>query len=165
MVEDQDRRPTSRPRVGRPDGGGPATRLLCLLLALACASCKSPEEQEAEDVARLRQLQIDAEKQAEADRREADRRERDRMLEAEYDLQWARCISDMGPDRCRVIGEALLWRCALAGDDKALRSCAADRFERRAEILGAPLPDPEPEPEPDPATGPEAPPPAEDPAQ
>lgn len=136
------------------------TRPLCLLLVLACASCKSPEEQAKEDAERLERVrlqeEIKARKVEEKEQAAAELRDRDRKLEDLYDRAWAECVTLQGLDECREIGEAMLWRCRSwkRGEETGMEGCAEERFDRRGLEVGWTPPEPE--------ASPEAEPPAED---
>lgn len=66
------------------------------------------------------------------------RHEREKELDAYYEMEWVKCVNDLGVERCKVIQETGMWKCRgfrAHEVESGIKYCAKDRFEDRHELL------------------------------
>lgn len=86
-----------------------------LLLGSSCESEKAQRQRE----------------EAEAARRAEEQRLREKRLEEYYDLEWIKCVNELGIDRCKTIQEIGLFKYSTSsrGLDESARHIMDDRHE------------------------------------
>lgn len=70
-----------------------------------------------------------------------ERREREKKLDRYYELEWVKCVNELGIERCKVIQETGFRQCEnfSNGATSGLSSCAEERFkDRMKEVVGEP---------------------------
>jgi hypothetical protein len=100
-------------------------RWIVLLAVVACGP-NTPEEKAAVEI---------EEAKVEKEKREA--YERAKRAERYYELEWVRCVNDLGIDRCKVIQETGFHQCENweFKDERGIQKCAEHRLHDRAETL------------------------------
>ena len=90
-------------------------RLAFLVAALTLLSCEGPKEKE--------------------------QHEQDKQLDRYYELEWVKCVNELGMDRCEIIQETGFRQCQgyYYRQERGIGPCAEERFkDRMGSVVGDP---------------------------